>query len=719
MNNRGEPRWGRRGHPVRGRCIPWYWAAIPLIALAGSGAFAHNVEARYIKPLDWQQPHFAHIYGMGYAELGHDLDVSHVEMRTIAGRRCAVGNMIAFEVDRSFAYDIDEPVELTLTYVPKLTTTPLLVLWNQNGGLGRGELRVLVTPGAQFRTATVTLERARFANFGTRGVDLAIATTDDKDGGLPDGHVAVCEVRLVRHPAAHSPVASGRVRLDIQDAGTGSAIPARVGLYDATGRAPLPSGDALLVERFADHTRLLSVDPRAFWPSQSRVAFYVKGQYEAEVPAGQYELVATHGPEFHAYRGQLEVRPGETTVVSVRLERYADLPAHGWYSGDDHIHLARDETRDLTVWTQVAAEDVHVGNLLQMGNIAGTYFEQPEWGKAGRFEQGGYLIASGQEDPRTGHLGHTIHENLERPLHLGADQYFLYHRVFDESHRQKGISGYAHINGGWFNVKRGMALDIPLGGVDFLEIFQAGKLSVDSWYDFLNLGFRITPSAGSDFPYTDLPGVVRVYARVAGPLDADAWYEAFRAGHAYVSNGPLLEFTVNGHGMGETVHVAPGAPLDVEASVRLNPDIDRLDRLELVVLGDVVATATAHGEDHAALTTRQVALHSQWMAVRAYGGRQAEWNTTGAHSAPIYVVVDDRPTWKKESVASIVARERAALREIATAPLVPTEDLEAFETRALLLKQWPRQLELLRPRLEAADRKYAELLRRSRQLPAH
>ena len=68
------------------------------------------------------------------------------------------------------------------------------------------------------------------------------------------------------------------------------------------------------------------------------------------------------------------------------------------------------------LWGFVAAEDVHVGNLLEMGNIQNVYFKQPKaWGKASRFERDGHFIVSGQEAPRTGQFGHTIHFNIAAP----------------------------------------------------------------------------------------------------------------------------------------------------------------------------------------------------------------------------------------------------------------------------------------------------------------
>jgi hypothetical protein len=680
-------------------------------------ASAHNVEARYIEALPWHLDHVSKVFAMSYSELGLDFDNSQAAMQTVQGRTCAVGGTsagpssgsgirpgmeVALQVDKKYADDIDEPVTLRLTYAPSLTPGTIIVAWDKNGGTGHGRLEIEPEPGAPFRTVLVTLDRARFAGLGTRGVDLAIGSATG---------MALCDVQIARSLQTPAATAVGQVHLTIKDESTGRLVPARIGIYDSTGRAPLPSSQALLVERFADKVRLLPVDPRAFWPTSNRQAFYAAGTYESDLPVGTYELAITRGPEYRAYYANFTVQKARTTDLAVTLKRYADLPAQGWISGDDHIHLARDANRDMNVWTQVAAEDVHVGNLLQMGNIAGVYFEQAAWGQGGRFQQDGHAVVSGQEDPRTGELGHTIHEDLSGPIHPTRDSYFLYYHVFEESHRQGGASGYAHLNGGWFNVRRGMALDVPFGLVDFVEVLQAGRLLTDIWYQFLDLGFKITPSAGSDFPYTDLPGVVREYVKVApGSSDLDAWFAAFRAGHVYVTNGPFLEFQINGHEMGDELHVAAGTELHLHASARLNPDVDKLDRIELVVEGAVVKTAQAFGQDHVDLDTTLKADRSMWIAVRAFGARQSEENMTVAHTAPIYVIANGQPFWDKDRVPQLVQEQEAVLNGLANTPLNPDEDLEYFATSKILLEEFPKQLPLLKTRIEEVDRKYQSIL---------
>ena len=411
---------------------------------------AHGSEARYVREVDWTRPRIAHTYGLSYSELGLGAYRNEVETRTVGGRQCVSGGLIGFDVDDGYAFDVDEPVTLTLTYAPALTTA-FTVVWDRNGGDGLGRAEVRPETGETLRSVSLTLDRARLAGHGTRGIDIAVGSRD----GL-----CVCDIEVTRSGATDTPAAFGRVRLEITDAVSGRPMPARVGLYDSTGRMPLPSDDAILVHRYTDEVRRLSITPRTFWPSQQRQAFYVNGAYEARAPTGTYELVVTRGIEYRIHHGEIEVRPDETSTVPVALERYAAQPAGGWYSGDAHIHIQRDAVRDDDTWAQVAAEDVHVANLLQMGNMAGTHFGQPAWGAEGRYQRDGHALVSGQEDPRTVHRGHTIHHNLQRPLHLGPESYFLYHRVFEESRGQGGVSGYAH-HAELFNGRRGMALDVP------------------------------------------------------------------------------------------------------------------------------------------------------------------------------------------------------------------------------------------------------------------
>lgn len=694
------------------------------LALTWNTALGHGNEARMVEFLNWKQiPHVTRIFGANRAHLEGTPSASvRPQIRMVEGDSCIVGHVIGFDVDDRYAFDIDETVELTLTYATEYTP-PFVVGWDMNGGTGAGVVEVKPTPGAKFSSVKLKLDRARFAGQGTQGSDVAI--------GAPNG-IVLCNIEVARSNTTKAATDFGQVKLILKDAKTGGLVPARVGLYDSTGRAPLASDKSLMLQRFADDLRMLAVNDRTFWPSENRQAFYVDGNYEGRIPVGTYELVVSRGPEFYFHRAKLDVKKNATTTVTVDLKRYADMPAKGWYSGDSHIHVTRDEVADPSLWGFVAAEDVHVGNLLEMGNIQNVYFKQPTaWGKASRFERDGHFIVSGQEAPRTGQFGHTVHFNIDRPVHLKTEDYFFYHKVFQEVKRQGGLAGFAHMGwrgggeqgnppGGEGQMNRGLALLAPLGLVDFIEVLQGGRFVSSAWYRLLNLGYRVKPAAGTDWPYSDFPGVVRFYVNVDGPLNLDKWFDSYDKGRTFITNGPMLEFTVNGKGIGEELRLKKGARLDIAASARLNPELDELDRLELVVLGDVMQTELANGKDNVAMKKQLTADHSMWVAVRAWGKRQPTSAgasgrvgspVTIAHSAPIYVIVDGEPAWKREAVPEIVAELRGRVQRILTDPIdSPISGNEVWETRLTLQDQWLLQQPLLKPTVDVADAAYQKLL---------
>ena len=203
-----------------------------------------------------------------------------------------------------------------------------------------------------------------------------------------------------------------------------------------------------MLQRFADDLRMLTVNERTFWPSENRQAFYVDSDYDGEVPAGTYDLVVTRGLEYRVHQSKFEVKAEQTTSVNVALQRYSDMPSKGWYSGDSHIHVTRDEVADPKIWGFVAAEDVHVGNLLEMGNIPRCISISRRPG-ARRAASSATDTSScpARKTPRTAFMGHTVHFNIKRRFILRTDEYFHYHKVFEESQRQGGLSGFAHM--GW------------------------------------------------------------------------------------------------------------------------------------------------------------------------------------------------------------------------------------------------------------------------------
>jgi hypothetical protein len=435
----------------------------------------------------------------------------------------------------------------------------------------------------------------------------------------------------------------------------------------------------------------------------SRWMVYADGRYGVAVPPGAYEVIATRGPEYRHLRRRVEVAGSDVAHVELRFERWRDLPAEGWWSGDAHVHIAREDGGDEAALSVARAEDLHVANLLAMGNLGAAYFAQPDYGPGGRASRDDYNLVSGQEDPRTGRRGHTVHLNIAERAR-DVDRYFLYHELFARLRAGGSVSGYAHVGSDWFGESAGLALDVPFGIVDMVEVLQAYRLRIHPWYDFLNLGFRLTPIAGSDYPYIDPAGAVRCFARIKGPLTPDAWFDAIRAGRTFVSNGPMLSLHVGAATMGEAVEIEPGEALLLHAQADVNPDLDELERLELVVHGEVVAASDGPGR--LKVEHRFIPAAGCWVAARAVGS-----NRTVAHSAPVYVTVGGtKHTWHAPSVPAIVDRMEALLRDLVESTPDPfLEDFELWDVEASYVPRWLEELPELRIRVDEAIDRYEHI----------
>lgn len=679
------------------------------------GPAAYDPEAA--ESLVWTMPGVARVFGLRFADVFGSFGIARERGRVeqVDGRPCLVGGFFAIDIEEP--EDIDTDVELTLT-LDREAADSVLVGYDANGT--PENLRRVAVPAGEGRWARVTvrLDRARFAGRGPRGTDLLLgAPGADFTGHAGDAKkivVAAIEVTPVGDVVAE--VRDAHLALTVLDE-HGEPTAVRVGIYDAGGREVLPGDDAVPIGRYGEdvrHVALRSISaeestpegPREAWPMANRWVMYVDGRWGADIAAGTYDLVLMKGPEYRWERRRISIAPGAAHREEVRMQRWTDLPAAGWRSGDAHVHLARDGGNDDAILKVASAEDVHVANLLRMGNLTEVAYEQDAFGPDGWAHGGEHHLASGQEDPRTGRRGHTLHLNVAEPVR-DPDRYFLYHETFERLRAGGAITGYAHAGTAWFDELAGLALDVPFGLVDLIEVAQAG-LRTDPWYDFLNLGYRITPVAGSDWPYINAVGTVRSYVHVGEAPTIPGWFEGLRAGRTFVTDGPLLTLEVGGAGMGAEIAASPGTELTVRARADLGPDRGALDRLELVMQGDVVATGeSGAGGTAATLEHRLVVAGGTWLAVRAYGVER-----TFAHSAPVYVPVDGA-TWRADAAEAIVGRMRASMdRMMSSEPDVWAEDLEPWDTEGSYASTWARLLPELAQRVAEANRRYDDLLAR-------
>jgi len=121
------------------------------------------------------------------------------------------------------------------------------------------------------------------------------------------------------------------------------------------------------------------------------------------------------------------------------------------------------------------------------------------FGARGRYQEAGRLLSPGQEEPRTPEIGHTISLGARDFVRIQPD-YYSFDKLFDRVHALGGVTGFAH-QAMSFHGCRGMALNTIRGKTDFLELAQfcvaEGPLLVQHYYEFLDMGFKLTALAGS------------------------------------------------------------------------------------------------------------------------------------------------------------------------------------------------------------------------------
>lgn len=398
----------------------------------------------------------------------------------------------------------------------------------------------------------------------------------------------------------------------------------------------------------------------------------VPGPFDMAIPAGDWEIEIVRGPEYAPIRRTVRVPEAGRASAGIRLRRWVRMADRGWFSGDDHVHsrLMHSEDADKLL-AFCRAVDLNVCNVLEMGDPARTWYPQRGFGPAFRAHLGDHWLVPGQEDPRSA-LGHAIGLNLTARVR-DTSRYLLNDWVAGEIHRQGGLYGHTHVGSGVKELmtEREMALYAPLGIVDFASVMQAG-LGTQLYYDFLNLGYRITATAGSDTPYGGTIGAVRTYAQCGkGPFDPDRWFDAVRAGRTFVSNGVMVELTVAGKLPGDALKVKPGQAVRVRARAFGLPGEWAPRRLEVIMLGKTIRAVEAKGPAGADLAVDVPLPVGQggWVVARAWGEDGSE-----ALTSPVWLEREGFRSWSAADAPGIIARQMATLDEIDAALATAVEE---------------------------------------------
>ena len=460
------------------------------------------------------------------------------------------------------------------------------------------------------------------------------------------------------------------MQIRVIDASTGQPTPARVHFSGARGEYIAPYGHHSQVNAnwFEDYGADVVVAGRNY--------AYVPGEFTSDMPVGDIYVEICKGFEYEPVRRKVTIRPGQKKL-DLRVDRWTDLRSDGWVTADTHVHFLSPHT----AWLEGQAEGINVVNLLasQWGRLFTNVGDIT--GRVGVVEDD-TIVFVGTEN-RNHMLGHmSMLGTRGLPVYpmccggpteswAGDPDFMTLAEWAIENKRKGGVVIRPHYP---YCGHTEDPVPILKGVVDALEINPArdGGFPVQEWYRYLNCGYRVSVAGGTDKmgAYTAL-GWLRTYAKLDPNkrFDYGAWARAMRAGRTVSTNGPLVQFEVEGREIGDAIEMPTGGgrlAVSATASSHLPMHV-----LEVVYNGRTVASATARSGAKRLDVSETVPVGgSGWLAARCYGGQGQAGDYQAAHTSPVYVKCGDTRAFDgpaAEHMLALVEGGIEYLRTIATA----------------------------------------------------
>ena len=462
--------------------------------------------------------------------------------------------------------------------------------------------------------------------------------------------LAAATVTTVAHAAT-----DGQLQLQVVDSVTGGAIPVRMTLTNARGRAV--------------RTRDIGVGALGNH-------FYLPGEATLGLRRGGYLFSLDAGPEYRTQQGNFEIERYADDIKTVEMRRFANLEDEGWYAADvDSSRAARH--RPIVA----ATEGLHCVPTIAWHFADGRWQGAPtqireEIDATDTHAQGRYLAASAAYVEFVGGALLLVSDAplREPPLNIAEGMSSL--AVMREAHAA-GMQVISATPTAW---------DLPVwiasGDLDAVCLltrqtelmrtqdkdptgrprdrsFYPGQQGLARWgqaiyFHLLNSGIRIAPVAGSGSGVNESPlGTNRTYVHLDNRFSKEAWWRAVASGATVVTNGPLLRPSVGGDPPGSVFRLDSGETIDFEIALNL-ASRDPVEYLEVIKNGEVDAEVRLR--DWASKGGRLPPVSfvgSGWFAVRAATASTDKYQF--ALTAPYYVESPDGSLVSKQSVEFFLA----------------------------------------------------------------
>lgn len=440
------------------------------------------------------------------------------------------------------------------------------------------------------------------------------------------------------------------VHITVIDEITGKQVPCRVHFRSSKGIPYAPHGHP---EHLLSDQGTVNIDVGGDVRLGNSTYAYIDGKCQGWLPSGQIIADVAHGFEYEPYRKKLFLQKGQRELV-IPITRKTDMPSHGWYSGDTHVHFLS----TFGALLEGQGEDLSVVNLLQ--TQWGNHFSNIEEfvGHPITSTDGKTVVYTSQEN-RQHILGHLSLLGLKSPIMPlcsdgpseaefgGCLETTLSHWA-DQCHSQGGTVIIPHFP----EPNMEAPALIATSRADAIEMIFQERYGHLEYYRYLNGGYRLPLVGGTDKMSGETPvGLFRTYVNIPldQPFSYDTWIKGLIQGKTFLTSGPLLNFQVDGAQIGDTLHInGNGGMVEVIASA---VSIFPMHTLQIIQEGKVVASVDDVGGNKELILKAKLKIdHDTWLSARVGGNNYFDPSNHHhdemkrgimAHTSPIYITVGE------------------------------------------------------------------------------
>lgn len=407
-----------------------------------------------------------------------------------------------------------------------------------------------------------------------------------------------------------------RLKIQLVDADSGDEIPGLIRIRTA-------DGESISLSELLDRGQGLKQDlPIHQW-------FVLPKPSSVLVPADRIQLSAFSGLESEMATRKLDLAGRKKAAVTVKIRSFYNAHQACYRNANTHVHLrkitkpesnryllesARADGLDMVFvsYLERAKADVdYITNRYSKHEIESLSTDHVHFGHG---QEHRHNFNAGEEG-----YGHVMLLNIPEliyPVSIGPG---ISQTGTDGIPLQRGIDKAIESGGSviWCHNHWGLE-DIPnwlAGRLHANNIFDGGSRGSyqHSFYRYWETGIKVPVSTGTDWFIYDFS---RVYVPSQNALDIEQWLEKLKSGHSYITNGPLLEFSVSGQEIGQDIQIETPRSLTVTGSAVGRVDFQEMQLVQNGIVIHRVNTKAVEGHYEAKMEFELEIKDACWLALR-------------------------------------------------------------------------------------------------------